>query len=92
MRDLAWDRPRLVRQIRDRLRSRRLAADEARDLDEETELAFHRMWLVRDLRKLPKPRRRTVGLPGDAAAGVAVSIDGLRSASGLNPLPRRHST
>lgn len=88
MRNLVSDRPSLAQQLRDRVRFGGFAAEEARDL-EDTELAFHKVWLARELRKLPTPRRRTVRLPSDAASGVASSIDGLRSACGLNPLPRR---
>ena len=89
MRNLMWDRPSLARKTREDFRSRGFVAPEARDIDEETELAFHRVWLARDLRNLPKPRRRALELPPDAAAGVTASIDDLRAACGINPLPRR---
>lgn len=72
-------------------RVRWFVAPESRDADEETELAFHRVWLARELRTLPKPRRRPVTIPPDAAGGVAESIDGLRSRCGLTPLPRRRT-
>lgn len=83
MRNLVRDRSSLTRQLRDRL------VERARVADEETELAFHRVWLARDLRNLPTPRRRALNLPPDAATGVTASIDDLRAACGINPLPRR---
>ena len=83
MRNLVKDRPGLTRQLRDRL------VERVRIADEETELAFHRVWLARELRKLPTPRRRAIDLPPDAASGVPASIDGLRAACGINPLPHR---
>ena len=70
-------------------RARWFIAEESYDVDEETELAFHKVWLARQLRALPKPRRRPVRLPTVDAVDVVPAIDGLRSACGLNPLPHR---
>lgn len=91
MHDLVWDRPSLARRYRKRFRARSYVPYEVRDVDQDTELAFYKVWLADQLAKLPKPRRRRVDLPMSAAAGVAADIDGLRSACGLNPLPRRHT-
>ena len=93
MRNLVWDRPSLARKTREDLRSRGFVAPDARDMDEETELAFHRVWLARELRKMPMPSHRDeVHLPTIAGEDVIHSIDGLRSACGLNPLPHRHTS
>lgn len=72
-------------------RARWFIAEESRDENEETELAFHKVWLARQLRSMPKPRRRPLVLPAIAGVDVSHDIDGLRSACGLNPLPHRRS-
>lgn len=90
VRDISWDRPSVARRQRDELRSRLHVAPESRDADEETELAFHKVWLANELSKMPEPaEREPVELPEVDAGDVVRSIDGLRSACGLNPLPRR---
>jgi hypothetical protein len=90
MRDLVWDRPSLARRYRDRNRSRVYVPHELRDLDDDTELAFHKVWLAGELQALPDPEpREPVELPIVHAEAVVHDIDGLRSACGLNPLPRR---
>lgn len=93
MRNLTWDRPSLAKRVRDNFQSRGFVPEECRDDDAETELAFHRVWLARELRSMPKPRRRRrVQLPEVAGEDVIHSIDGLRSACGLNPLPQRRAS
>ncbi len=91
MRDLVWDRPSLARRYRDRNRARMFVPHELRDLDDDTELAFRKVWLANELQALPEPEpREPVDLPIVHAVDVVHDIDGLRSACGLNPLPRRH--
>lgn len=92
MRSLVWDRPTLTRRHRDRARTRPIEAPDARHAEAETELAFHKVWLARALRTLPKPRPRSVDLPVAAATDVAESIESLRVRSGLSDLPRRPAT
>jgi hypothetical protein len=89
MRDLVWDRPSLARKYRDRFRARPFLPFALRDADEDIELAFYKVWLAGELDKLPEPKSHDVDLPLEAATGVAADIAGLRSACGLNPLPRR---
>jgi len=91
MRDLVWDRPSLARRYRNRNRARVYLPHEYRDLDDDTELAFHKVWLARQLEKLPKPGRHEVDLPPTGASGIVADMEGLRSACGLNPLPHRRA-
>jgi hypothetical protein len=92
MRDMVWDRPSLARRYRERNRGRVYLPLEYRDLDDDTELAFHKVWLARQLSKLPQPERRAIHLPTTGASGIVADMEGLRSACGINPLPHRHPT
>jgi hypothetical protein len=63
-------------------------APESRDPDQETELAFHKVWLARQLHKLPAPARRRLRLPQQTprqAAEIRQAVDDLHAAVDAAP-------
>jgi len=63
-------------------------ADEARDPDEETELAFHRVWLARQLHRLPAPAPDDRRLPQQTPrqqAEIRQAVDDLHAAANAAP-------
>lgn len=74
MRYASWDRDRYARPLQDRLPARTGIPAECHDEDPETELAFHRVWLARQLTKLPAPRADSRRLPRRASEGVSQSV------------------
>jgi hypothetical protein len=63
-------------------------APEARDPDEETELAFHRVWLARQLHRLPAPLHLDCRLPQQTPrqrAEIRQAVDDLHAAADAAP-------
>ncbi len=80
MRNRHWDRARYGRPLQDRLPAYGWIPEECRDENEETEVAFHRVWLARQLHRMPAPRglaRRLPRLPRRARENVVQAVEQL---------------
>ena len=63
-------------------------APECRDPNQETELAFHKVWLARQLHKLPAPSLRHLRLPQQTPrqrAEIRQAVDDLHAAVDAAP-------